>query len=119
MHNIHISNTSISQKIGEKLASVYQHPDDVDLWLGGLIEAARDGAVVGPTFGDIIADQFSKFRQGDRYFYEHSSDINPGAFTVEQLTQIKKTSVARLICDNSDGIENQSPKAFIRSDIPG
>lgn len=107
------------QQIGEKLASVYRHPDDIDLWIGGLIESARDDGIVGSTFGDIIADQFSKFRKGDRYFYEHSPATNPGAFTVEQLAEIKKCSVARLICDNSDAIQAQSPKAFIRPDIPG
>lgn len=106
-------------KIGEKFASVYRHPDDIDLWIGGLIEAARENGLVGSTFGDIIADQFSKFRRGDRYFYEHSPETNPGAFSVEQLAEIKKTSVARLICDNSDGIQSQSPKAFIRPDISG
>lgn len=106
-------------KIGEKLASVYDHPDDIDLWLGGLLESARDDALVGPVFSEIIADQFSKFRQGDRYFYEHSPEINPGAFTVEQLGEIKKTSLARLICDNSDGIQAQPPKAFIRPEVPG
>lgn len=101
------------------MAEVYQHPDDIDLWLGGLLETARNDGIVGPTFGDIIADQFSKFRTGDRYFYEHSPEINPGAFTVEQLIEIKKTSMARLICDNSDGILNVSPKAFIRSEVAG
>lgn len=107
------------RKLGAKLAGVYAHPDDVDLWIGGLIEVARNDAMVGPTFGDIIADQFSKFRQGDRYFYEHSPEVNPGAFTVEQLAEIKKTTLARLICDNSDAIEAQPPKAFIRPEIPG
>lgn len=105
--------------MGEKLSEVYAHPDDVDLWIGGLVESARDNALVGPTFGDIIADQFAKFRQGDRYFYEHSPDINPGAFTVEQLAEIKKTSIARLVCDNSDTLQAQSPKAFMRSESPG
>lgn len=101
------------------MATVYAHPDDVDLWIGGLVEVARKDAMVGPTFGDIIADQFSKFRQGDRYFYEHSPAINPGAFTVEQLSEIKKASLARLICDDSDAIQVQSPKAFIRPEVPG
>lgn len=98
---------------------MYEHPDDVDLWIGGLVESARDDALVCPTFGDIIADQFSKFRQGDRYFYEHSPEINPGAFTVEQLAEIKKTSLARLVCDNSDTLQAQTPKVFIRPEVPG
>lgn len=101
------------------LAAVYNHPDDVDLWIGGLIESARGDGLLGPTFSDIIADQFSRFRQGDRYFYEHGPETNPGAFTIEQLQEIKKTSIARLICDNSDGIQGQSPKAFWRPDVIG
>lgn len=53
--------------LGEKLASVYAHPDDVDLWVGGLVEVARENSLVGPTFSDMIADQFSKFRQGEHH----------------------------------------------------
>lgn len=98
---------------------MYNHPDDVDLWVGGLIEASKADSVLGPTFSNIVADQFSRFRQGDRYFYEHSPEINPGAFTPAQLQEIKKISIARLICDNSDNIQWQSPNAFIRPDIPG
>lgn len=99
--------------------SVYQHPDDIDLWLGGLLESARGDGIVGPTFGDIIADQFSKFRQGDRYFYEHAPEINPGAFTPDQLAQIKKVTMARLICDNSDALQEQPPKAFVQVKVAG
>lgn len=98
---------------------MYEHPDDVDLWIGGLVESAHGDGLVGPTFADIIADQFWKLRQGDRYFYEHSPDINPGAFSEQQLTEIKKSSVARLICDNSDNIHVQSPNAFRLPGEPG
>lgn len=116
----HSNNTIIYfSKIGEKLKTVYAHPDDIDLWVGGLTEVARNDGLVGPTFGDIIADQFSKFRQGDRYFYEHSPAINPGAFTPEQLAEVKKASLARLICDNSDAIQSQPPRAFIQPSVPG
>lgn len=38
-----------------------------------------------------------------------------------QLAEIKKVTMSRLICDNSDHIElhSQSPNAFVRHDIPG
>lgn len=99
---------------GGKLASVYKYPDDVDLWVGGLLETAVKDALVGPTFAEIIADQFSRFRKGDRYFYEHSPQTNPGHFTPSQLEEIRKTSMARLICDNSDHISlvEMAPHAF-------
>lgn len=80
--------------------------------------AVPDG-IVGPTFADIIADQFSKFRQGDNYFFEHGPDINPGAFTPAQLHEIKKSTLARLICDNSDNIQWQPPLALLQPSVPG
>ncbi|KAJ0177584.1 hypothetical protein K1T71_006457 [Dendrolimus kikuchii] len=104
-----------------RLSSVYASPEDIDLWVGGLLEETVDGGIVGPTFAHIIGDQFSRLKKGDRYFYEYGPDVNPGAFTAGQLSEIKKVTLSRIICDNSDGIElvMQPPEAFLRSDLPG
>lgn len=77
--------------------------------------------MVGPTFSEIIADQFARLRKGDRYFYEHGPEINPGSFTPAQLIEIRKSSMARLICNNLDKIAMFAvpPRAFIRPDAPG
>lgn len=108
-------------EIGARLSSVYRHPDDIDLWVGGLLEGAVPGAVVGPTFAEIIADQFSRFRKGDRYFHEHNPDINPGHFSLQQLYEIRKVSLARIICDNSDRISMHEipPRALQQPSVPG
>lgn len=100
---------------------VYRHPDDIDLWVGGLLEKSVEGGIVGITFAEIIADQFSRFKMGDRYYYEYSSAINPGAFTIDQLHEIRKVTMARLICDNADHLtlREVSPAAFMRADLPG
>ncbi|XP_026727140.1 chorion peroxidase-like [Trichoplusia ni] len=105
----------------QRLAQVYERPEDIDLWVGGLLEEPVDGGLVGPTFANIIADQFNRLKRGDRYFYEHGPDVNPGGFTPSQLEEIKKVTLSRLICDNNDGIEltSQPPNAFLRADLPG
>ncbi|XP_013137630.1 PREDICTED: chorion peroxidase [Papilio polytes] len=105
----------------QRLSSVYQSPEDVDLWIGGLLEASVEGGVVGPTFANIIADQFIRIKKGDRYFYDYGPDVNPGAFTPSQLAEIKKVTFSSLLCDNRDGAEFtlQSPNAFLRPDLPG
>ncbi|XP_059614078.1 chorion peroxidase [Phlebotomus argentipes] len=105
----------LGEEIAARLRRAYASPDDIELWVGGLLEAARVDALLGPTFTDIIADQFSRFRRGDRYFYEHNSGINPGAFTARQLAEVKKSSMARLLCDNADGIllRAHQPRAFL------
>ena len=41
--------------------------DKVDLWTGGLAERHAKGALLGQTFTVIIADQFERLRDGDRY----------------------------------------------------
>lgn len=107
--------------IAERLEKAYNSPADIDLFVGGLLEMAEGDAVVGPTFREIIADQFSRLKRGDRYFYENSPQINPGHFTERQLQEVKKASLAKIICDNSDGIAltTQSPRAFIQSNLDG
>ena len=88
-------------------------PDNIDLWVGGLVEAPLEGAKVGPTFLCIIADQFRRTRNGDRFWYE-----NDGVFTPAQLSQIKQTTLARVVCDNSDNITRVPLDVFHQTDFP-
>jgi hypothetical protein len=108
-------------EIGERLEHVYNSPADIDLFVGGLLETAENDAVVGSTFREIIADQFSRLKRGDRYFYENDASISPGHFNEKQLKEVKKVTLARIICDNSDRIAltSQSPFAFIQSNLDG
>ena len=56
-------------ELAEQLASVYESVDQLDLWIGGLAEQHVDGAMVGETFHKVLADQFTRLRDGDRFFY--------------------------------------------------
>ncbi|CAG2215252.1 PXDN [Mytilus edulis] len=61
------------------LQSVYSHPEDIDLFAGGMSETPVPGALVGPTFRCIIGLQFMYFKIGDRFFYENA--FVPTGFT--------------------------------------
>lgn len=87
---------------GEKLNRLYALPDDVDLYVGGILEYPVRGGVVGPTFAEIISDQFSRLKQGDRYFYSNGPRTNPGHFTKLQLQELQKMTLAGLLCANAN-----------------
>ena len=56
--------------VQSNLREVYASVNDIDLWIGGLAERHVSGALVGPTYRAILADQFRRLRDGDRFWYE-------------------------------------------------
>jgi peroxidase len=47
----------------------------------------------------IVAMQFRDLKFGDRFYFENGD--NPTTrFTLPQLSQLRKTSMARIMCDN-------------------
>lgn len=101
----------------DKFASLYRYVEDVDLISAGLAEFKERGALVGPTFAEMIAMMFHDWKVGDRYWYEN--DNAPVRFTPEQLGELQKVSLARVLCNNLDDTPMIQPNAFLTPDIPG
>ena len=59
--------------------------------------------MVGPTLACLIGKQFHNFRHGDRFWYENGGW--PSSFTLEQLAEIRRVKLPRVLCDNSDDLE--------------
>ena len=89
------------------LRRLYRHLDDIDLFVGGFLEQPHEDSLVGPVFKCIIGDQFARLKKGDRYFYDLGVDANT-RFTQQELAEVRKASLARLICDNSE-VEHVQP----------
>lgn len=79
-------------------AQVYDDVGEIDLWLGGISEApGSHGGLLGPTFSAIVADQFGRVRDGDRFFYESELE------ELELLDpDFADTTLAEVIRNNSD-----------------
>ena len=79
---------SIEPRHIETLKRVYKSVDDVDLYLGGFLEARHEDSILGPVFKCIIGDQFARLKKGDKFFYDLGVD-STRAFTLQQLEQIR------------------------------
>ena len=97
-----------SAKARNILDELYRSVENSDLWVAGLAEDHVPGAMVGPTFHCILKRQFSRLRDGDRFWYER-----PGVFTSDQLTELKKVSLSRVICNNLYSVVSIQPDAFL------
>ncbi|XP_047529903.1 peroxidasin-like isoform X2 [Vanessa atalanta] len=64
----------------------------------------------------IIAQQFSNLRKGDRFWYENGGFES--SFTPAQLQQIRRISLAQVLCRTLDSIDNIQPFAFLSPDNP-
>jgi len=101
------------QNIVPRLQAIYEKVTDVDLFVGGLLESAEEG-ILGPTFLCLVGDQFQRLKTGDRFWYENSGEQ---AFTELQLAELKKVSLARVLCDNAENIRTIQPLAFQTPDV--
>lgn len=88
-----------NKEVREILRELYGDINNIDLWPAGMLEDVIDGAKLGPTFMCLIVNQMKALRDGDRFWYE-----NDGVFTRDQLNEIRKTSLAKVICENGDNI---------------
>ncbi|XP_029452734.1 thyroid peroxidase [Rhinatrema bivittatum] len=96
----------------EKLMNLYGHPNNIDVWLGGLAENFLPDARTGQLFACIIGKQMKALREGDWFWWEN----NP-IFTEAQRHELEKHSLSRVICDNT-GLTHMPTDAFQLSKYP-
>ena len=95
-----------------KLASAYNTVDDIDAYLGLLIETHQSNALVGPTLITILKDQFQRLRDGDRFWYE--AYLDPATLSVVQHTKLsdiilRVTTIGRELQPNVFALPTPTP----------
>lgn len=68
----------------------------VDLWTAGLCEPALLGTNLGETFTTLFIDQFTRLRDGDRFYFE-----NEEVYPYEFIDEIRNTTFADVIRRNT------------------
>lgn len=100
--------------VRQALEQAYGSVNRVDPWIGGLAEKHLPGSSVGAMFTRIIVDQFTRLRDGDRFWYQ-----NRGALAADAARTVQGTTLADVIRRNS-GLANVQPEVFVfRTAIAG
>ncbi|XP_037498164.1 peroxidasin homolog isoform X3 [Rhipicephalus sanguineus] len=96
-----------SAELRRKLERLYKTPDNIDVWVGAIGEEPLPGSKVGPTLTCLLSLQFARLRDADRLWY-----LNEGTFTAEQREELKRSSLARVLCENGDNITHVTRDVF-------
>jgi hypothetical protein len=100
-------------RVQQELEKLYGSVDNIDAFVGALAEDHVPGADVGPLTKAVLVDQFTRLRDGDRFFYLNEQ------FTPDELNILRGATLARVIEANT-GITNlQSNVFYFRASISG
>jgi hypothetical protein len=92
-----------------EMQELYGSPDEIDAWTGLLMEEHAPGALVGETLRAVLIDQFTRLRDGDRFYYQ--SYLHPGLRNL-----VEKQTLAVIIRRNTGiGREIQDDVFRVRS----
>ena len=86
-----------NEELAKRLKFLYGNVDNIDAWVGLLAEDHVEGSIFGPLLYEIVKEQFSRLRDGDRFYFE-----NDPAFTSEDIKEIKNTRLHDIIMRNTD-----------------
>ncbi|MFO0809152.1 MAG: peroxidase family protein [Gemmataceae bacterium] len=95
-----------------QLQSLYGNVNNIDVWVGGLAEDHIAGGSLGPTFARIVADQFMRLRDGDRFWYQRD-------LTGPDLATVSQTTLASVTKNNTTLRNLQDNVFFFKASITG
>ncbi len=94
--------------LATSLRILYGHVDSLDAWVGLLAEDRDSNSIYGPALKLILKEQFTRIRDGDRFFYLSE-------YSEEDIKEIEKTRLSDIIKRNS-GIKNIQRNVFTTFD---
>ncbi|GAA5219634.1 peroxidase family protein [Membranihabitans marinus] len=87
------SNITIQNKLKELYSNIY----NIDPWVGIIAEDHFPKSMLGETLNILIRDQFSRIRNGDRYYFENDETLSE---TEKNL--IRNTKMVDILTNNTN-----------------
>lgn len=84
-----------NQELAEKFQQIYGTPDHADPWIAMISEDHVPGTMTGETMLACMVDQFTRLRDGDRFWFQNVMDQS-------QIDEIKATRLSDVIERNTD-----------------
>jgi len=106
------SQISSDPAVQKSLSDQYGNVNNIDLWVGALAEDHVGNGSVGPLIRRIVADQFTRVRDGDRFWYGRQ-------FSGAQLTRLQNTTLADILERNTDISNFQTNVFFMKAQVTG
>ncbi len=97
----------------QELASLYGDVNHIDAWVGALSEDPLAGAAVGPLVALGLIDQFTRLRDGDRFWFTRDA-----ALSADELSWLESISLADIIRLDT-GVTNLQDNVFLMVPEPG
>ena len=85
-----------NESLADLFELVYESPDNADPWLAMISEDHVPGTMTGETIFTIMVDQFTRLRDGDRFYFENAISDQ------DLIDEIKATRLSDVIERNTD-----------------
>lgn len=99
---------------GAKMASVYDSPDDIDLWVGALAEDQIGNSMLGQTMTYIVAGQFAASAAADPNFYTNQATYSEmAALSTLTLADVIRWNSTNSAIDDTAFIATDNQNAYV------
>jgi hypothetical protein len=106
---------SADPAVQQGLQRVYGNVNNIDSFIGALAEDHVPGADVGPLTKAVLVNQFTRLRDGDRFFF-----LNPNEFSAAERADILSSSELSQVIERNTAITNLQDDVFIfRAEVSG
>lgn len=94
--------------LAEALASVYESPEECDLWVCSAAEPLAPGSSLGETQTFVVREQFCKLHNTDLFYWERADYLDE-----EEKNYVRGRSFSAILCDTSGVCDVSTENAFL------